>query len=154
MQDITAANLRISKNVRRILSIENKANYFDYIGKHRKTDDLVIYHGGQYSPTKRLFFQAVADASMNLPWYHWGDIDYGGFSMLARLRREINVNVQPYRMSKQELITYAPFAISFASQYSAKLQSLVVNSDLSDCVECINYMLEKKIRLEQEALLE
>ncbi|MDR1538051.1 MAG: DUF2220 domain-containing protein [Clostridiales bacterium] len=28
-----------------------------------------------------------------MPSYHWGDIDYGGFSMLARLRREINSSI-------------------------------------------------------------
>ena len=57
-------------------------------------------------------------------------------------------------MNKQELVTYASFAAPITSQYSTKLQKLIENSDLSDCVECICYMLEKQIRLEQEALLE
>ena len=153
-QDMVAAQIALSKGVRCILSIENKANYFDYISKHRKSDELVIYHGGQYSPSKQIFLQAVARASEQLPWYHWGDIDYGGFSMLARLRREINSSIQPYRMNKQELITFAALTTSFSSEYSQKLHELTAKAELRDCSECLTYMQERCVRLEQEALLE
>lgn len=153
-QDMVAAQITLSKGVRCILSIENKANYFDYISKHRKSDELVIYHGGQYSPSKQIFLQAVAHASEQLPWYHWGDIDYGGFSMLARLRREINSSIQPYRMNKQELITFAALTTSFSSEYSQKLHELMAKAELRDCSECLSYMQEHCMRLEQEALLE
>ncbi len=74
--------------------------------------------------------------------------------MLARLRREINSSIQPYRMSKQELITFAAFTISFSSEYSHKLHELTARAELRDCSECLAYMLERCMRLEQEALLE
>lgn len=153
-QDVVAAQITLSKGVCCILSIENKANYFDYINKHRKPAELVIYHGGQYSPSKQIFLQAVAHASEQLPWYHWGDIDYGGFSMLARLRREISSNIQPYRMNEQELITFAAFTTPFSPEYSQKLLELAARAELRDCSECLAYMLERCMRLEQEALLE
>ncbi len=152
-QDMAAAQITLSKGVRCILSIENKANYFDYISKHRQSDELVIYHGGQYSPSKKIFLQAVAHASEELPWYHWGDIDYGGFSMLARLRREISASIRPHRMNKQELVTFAAFTTSFSLEYSHKLQELTARAELKDCSECLAYMLERCVRLEQEALL-
>jgi hypothetical protein len=153
-QDVAAAQIAFSKGVRCILSIENKANYFDYISKHRKPDELVIYHGGQYSPSKKKLFCIVTAASAQIPWYHWGDIDYGGFSMLARLRREINSSIQPYRMNKQELITYGAFTTSFSPEYSQKLHELTARAELKDCSECLAYMLEHRARLEQEAMLE
>lgn len=153
-QDMTAAQITLSKGVRCILSIENKANYFDYIGKHRQPDELVIYHGGQYSPSKKIFLQAIAHASEGVPWHHWGDIDYGGFSMLARLRREISASIRPYRMNKQELVTFAAFTTSFSLEYSHKLHELTTSAELEDCSECLGYMLERCVRLEQEALLE
>lgn len=127
-QDMAVSQITISTGARCILSIENKANYFDYISKHRQPDELVIYHGGQYSPSKKIFLQAVAHASEALPWYHWGDIDYGGFSMLARLRREISGSIQPYRMNKQELITFAAFTTSFTPEYSQKLRELTARA--------------------------
>ena len=153
-QDMVATQITLSKGVCCILSIENKANYFDYISKHRKPEELVIYHGGQYSPSKQLFLQAVAQASEQLSWYHWGDIDYGGFSMLARLRREISSSIQPYRMNKQELITFVALTTSFSTEYSKKLHDLTTKDELRDCSECLAYMLLNCMRLEQEALLE
>lgn len=153
-QDMAAAQITLPKRTRCILSIENKANYFDYISKHRQPDELVIYHGGQYSPSKKIFLQDVAHASEELPWYHWGDIDYGGFSMLARLRREISDSIQPYRMNKQELITFAAFTTSFTPEYSNILRGLTARAELKDCSDCLAYMLECCVRLEQEALLE
>lgn len=153
-QDITVSKFIFSKNVRSILSIENKANFFDYIGKLRRTDELVIYHGGQYSPAKHIFLQAVSNASGGLPWFHWGDIDYGGFSMLARLRREIDLNIQPYRMGKTELITFAQSTTSFSEEYAIKLQKLMSKPELRDCYECLSYMMENHLRLEQESMLE
>lgn len=153
-QDIAESKLIFSKSVRSVLSIENKTNFFDYIGKSRRTDELVIYHGGQYSPAKHFFLQAVSDASGGLPWFHWGDIDYGGFSMLARLRREIDLNIQPYRMGKTELITFAQLTTSFSAEYAAKLQKLMSKPELRDCSECLSYMMENHLRLEQESMLE
>ncbi|MEG1515647.1 MAG: DUF2220 family protein [Clostridia bacterium] len=153
-QDMVAAQLVLSKDVHRILSIENKANYVDYISKQRNSNELVIYHAGQYSPAKRTFLQAVAQAASMLPWYHWGDIDYGGFSMLARLRRDISHNVQPYRMNIQELIRYTQGTISFSPAYSSKLRELSARTELADCLECLRYMQANSIRLEQEVMLE
>lgn len=116
--DMTAAQITLSKGVRCILSIENKANYFDYIGKHRPPDELVIYHGS--------------------------------FSMLARLHREISASTRPYRMNKQELVTFAAFTTLFSLEYSHKLHELTTSAEPEDCSECIAYMLECCVRLEQE----
>lgn len=153
-QDISQSKFILSKSVRSILSIENKANFFEYTGKQRKSDELVIYHGGQYSPAKRIFLQAISDASGGLPWFHWGDIDYGGFSMLARLRREISLSIEPYRMGKTELITFEKLTAPFSMEYAIKLQKLMLSPELSDCTECLSYMIENRIRLEQESILE
>lgn len=153
-RDMAVARIVLSPKARCILSIENKANYFDYISKHRQPDELVVYHGGPYSPSKKIFLQAIAYASGALPWYHWGDIDYGGFSMLARLRSEVSASIRPYRMNKQELVTFAAFTTSFSAEYSHKLHELAGRAELKDCSECLAYMLERSVRLEQEALLE
>ena len=86
-------------------------------------------------------------------WYHWGDIDLGGFSMLLRLRKEIMPSVQPYRMSKNELLAFQSYTQTFSKDYAEKLRRLSENERLADCRECIDYMQEHKIKLEQEAML-
>ena len=149
--DIEVANILIPDNVERILTIENRANFFAY---QKAEDELMIYHGGQYSPAKKRLFEKIAAAMPeNCIWYHWGDIDLGGFSMLLRLRKEIMPSIQTYRMSKNELIAFQSFTQSFSKEYAEKLRKLSEQEQLSDCRECINYMLEHHIKLEQETML-
>lgn len=152
--DFQRGNLNVSPNIKSVISIENRANYIEYIYKQKSDHELVVFHGGQFSPAKRKFLQSIAN---NIPntcnWYHWSDIDYGGFSMLARLRREIKHNVIPYRMNKSELIKYSSLTASVTPKYLEKLGSLKLRQELDDCQACIDYMIEKRIKLEQEAML-
>ena len=66
----------------------------------------------------------------------------------------IRDSIQPYRMNKQELVTFAAFTTPFSSEYSHKLRELIARAELKDCSECLAYMLKRCVRLEQEALLE
>ena len=153
-EDISVGSLSLAPSVKRILSIENKANYIEYVRKEKPVDELVLYHGGQYSPAKRLFLQKIVAAMPeDCSFSHWGDIDFGGFSMLARLRREIFPNVRPYLMGKAELLKYAGLCAKFNKPYADKLSALLQQPELADCAECIKHMLENSVRLEQEAML-
>lgn len=73
--------------------------------------------------------------------------------MLLRLRTEILPTVQPYRMSVAELQTYQAYTQPFSKDYAEKLKKLKEQERLSDCLDCIDYMLNNKVRLEQEAML-
>lgn len=154
ISDLLRGILLISPDVKQIVSIENRANYIEYIQKGIADDELVLYHGGQYSPSKKYFFLAI---SKKMPegciWAHWGDIDYGGFSMLARLRREIRKEIKPFRMNTSELVNYKHFTAPITEQYAEKLKLLTTKRELGDCYNCIHYLIVNKIRLEQEAML-
>ena len=154
VSDLLKGELTISPDVKRILSIENRANYIEYIRKIKADDEVVLYHAGQYSPSKKKFFLAIHKAMpKGCSWLHWGDIDFGGFSMLARLRREIGSEIAPFRMNAPELIQYEYLAASVTNAYTEKLTGLVQKSELSDCHECIKYMIKNKVKLEQESML-
>ncbi|WP_312644141.1 Wadjet anti-phage system protein JetD domain-containing protein [Hydrogenoanaerobacterium sp.] len=142
-------------NIARIITIENRANYFDYIQKQKSPDELVLYHAGQFSPSRKMFFLAIKKSmqNSNCSWLHWGDIDYGGFSMLLRLRKEIFTDVQAYRMGTIELKKFSRFTVPIQQSYAEKLRALLSKSELTDCYECINYMVDNKLRLEQESML-
>ena len=73
--------------------------------------------------------------------------------MLLRLRKEILPSVYPYRMNRNELITFQTFTQPFSKDYAEKLRKLSEQELLSDCRECIDYMLKHQIKLEQEAML-
>lgn len=152
--DIDKINLSIDKSVSKIITIENRANYFAYLKSCKACDELVIYHGGHYSPAKkRLFVAVLSTMPEGCKWYHWGDIDFGGFSMLLRLRKEISPSILPYRMNKGELEKYKIYTLPFNDGYREKLAGLYESDLLLDCRECLGYMINHGIKLEQEAML-
>lgn len=152
--EVDELSLSIDRSVSKIITIENRANYFSYLESMKRSDEIVIFHGGQYSPAKKKFFESVSKTMpQDCKWYHWGDIDYGGFSMLLRLRKEITSSIMPYRMSKYELEKYENYTQTFSKEYAEKLLKLYEEARLEDCRECLNYMVKHKIKLEQEAML-
>lgn len=152
--DLEAASLSVGAEVRRVLSIENHANFVEYVRRSRAKEELVLWHGGQLSPARLLFFQAVSAAlSSGCSFYHWGDIDFGGFSMLARLRREVSPKILPLHMNVTELVQYVKFAQAFDKPYAERLKLLCEKPELADCQPTLRFMLEGNLRLEQEALL-
>ena len=151
--EVKSLEIDIPDTITRIVTIENRANYFAYALK-QEPDELVIYHGGHYSPAKKeLFLKIKAVLPEKCIWDHWGDIDLGGFSMLLRLRKEIDASIQPYRMSKSEREKYSDFTMTFNIEYAEKLKKLSCSDLLYDCKKCIDYMVKNKIKLEQEAML-
>jgi len=150
--DLDQGALSLPQSLERVISIENKANYFDYLARNNDERELALYHGGQYSPARGRFFRAVSAAMPPAcEWRHWGDIDYGGFSMLARLRREIRPDVRPWRMDTDTLAAHR--AVPVQPAYVERLASLLAEPLLADCRDVLGYMIEHRVRLEQEALL-
>ena len=153
-KDVDMFNFKIGDSVKRIITIENMANYYDYVTTKKISDEIVIFHSGCYSPSKRKFFKKItACSNSQIEFHHWGDIDYGGFSMLKRLRIEINDKYKAMFMGKQDLMKHELLASEFDSSYAEKLKTLLQCNIIKDCHSCIEYMLEKNIRLEQEAMI-
>lgn len=154
-RDVDDFGFNIGDNISKIITIENKANYYNYIATQKQIDELVIYHGGCYSPSKGKFFKKIANTvNDEIQFLHWGDIDFGGFSMLKRLRCEISNKYQPFFMSKQDLMKYELSATGFSANYCERLKKLLNYDEIRDCHSCITYMIDKGIRLEQEAMIE
>ncbi len=152
--DVSVGNLKIDPSVTAILTIENRANYFETLERHRDEGEIVLYHGGQYSPAKKVFFQALHQAMPeHCIWRHWGDLDFGGFSMLARLRREIDPAILPYRMDLSEVKAHRDHCTGISGRYAERLLELSRQPELADAKEVLEYLAEERIRLEQEVLL-
>jgi hypothetical protein len=142
-------------SVKRVLFIENKANYIDFTGKNKDDTFMAVYHGGFYSPLKGMFFKKIYDASLpyNVEFYHWGDIDLGGFLMFRKLKEEIIPCLKPYLMDSKALNSKTNFGIRFDDRYRNRLKNLLKDSKYSVFHDVIKLMLKKGIRLEQEAFI-
>lgn len=139
-----------------VITIENLTPYYHYI-KESRDNYLAIYLGGYHNFLRRSLliklWNFCRSNNIDLPFYHWGDIDLGGFRIFAHLRQKTGIPIFPWNMDIDTLKKHEEKAQNIAPSYSKKLQKLLNNPGYSLFAEVISYMLEKEIRLEQEALL-
>lgn len=153
--DASQVQISYAPQVRTLLFVENKANYFDTIRKNPSPERVVVFHGGCFSPQRGRFFQQLCQAAgPQIQLLHWGDIDCGGFQMDSRLRREIDHRIRPWCMDVEQLRVHRAQAEPFSEAYAAKLERLLQDPCLQDSRAVLLYMLQNHLRLEQEALLE
>lgn len=139
-------------NTSKVIFIENKTNYIDYISKKQK-DELVIYHGGFYSKIKGEFFKKVFENNKNIKYYHWSDIDIGGIMIFTRLKENIIPSLKQFKMDKETLIENKLKCSNFDDKYKNKLIELRKNEKYKEFYDLMDFMIENNVRLEQEALI-
>ena len=150
------SGLTVSEGIRRIITIENKANYIWYISNQQTESDLVLYHGGFFSPSKGKWFRLIQEAvsKRQISFVHWSDIDLGGFRLYQRLKKEIFPYVRPWKMDLETLKENKERGMPITSEaYQKALADLLKDESYSVFADTIQYMLTHKIRLEQEVLI-
>ena len=146
----------MGEGITHVLFIENLANYTDYIETHHDPAELVIYHGGCYSPLKGLWFTKLYEALSSSgcrDFLHWSDIDYGGFNIFVRLQSNIIPELHPYKMDIDTLIKYGDKAEPLTSEYRKLLEKLLEDERFTLFHHVIRYMLLNDVRLEQESII-
>ncbi len=139
------------KKINKVMFVENRSNFSQYINSDLIEHELVIYHGGFYTPIRRKFFQMIYQSAQPLAqFYHWGDIDLGGFSIFLRLKKEIIPQLKPFRMDAETLKAKKQYASNISIDYRKKIEKALHDPKFEQFHDCIIHMLELGIRLEQE----
>lgn len=134
-----------------VLTIENKASYYDEVMK-RKEDMLIIYTGGYPSPALLRLLKMLERPG--LAFLHWGDIDEGGFRIFRTLQ-DVLPGLTPFRMDRDTLLSNIGRCSSLDSKgndYRKRLEGLLSDERYEVFSPVISLMLEKGIWLEQEIL--
>lgn len=143
--------------IRKVLFIENKANYVSYIAQDKREEELVIFHGGCFSPVKGRWFKKIYEACIQdgeqIRCYHWSDIDVGGFRIFSRLKMEIVSSLEPFRMDIETLEQNRDKGMPMKEPYRKLLEEMREDQRYRIFKSLIDRMLEWNIRLEQEQLL-
>lgn len=145
-----------ANKITHVLFIENKANYVWYVAKCKRENELVIYHGGVYSPSKGKWFQCIRNGvSSSTIVEHWSDIDVGGFRIFIRLKNTIFEQLMPYKMDIKTLEENFDKCLSLESDhYKSILKNMIEDNDYTVFHDVITYMLENNVKLEQENLID
>lgn len=141
------------KNIRKMVFIENKTNYDEYLVSEWGPEEIVIYHGGFLSPQKRKLFAAIsawipADAEC----FFWADIDLGGFQMFTQLQRLIP-GLSPLRMSGNQVERYRQSGLARNNSYLLRLEEALKKQEFPLFSAAIEKILEYGVTIEQEVFL-
>lgn len=152
----TAVNHIVSidlTQIQRIVFIENKTNYDEYLLSELKQGTLAVYHGGFLSPQKKKLFQKLGEAMQtNCDVFFWADIDLGGFQMFAQLQRLVP-SLKPLRMSGSDVDKYHANGLVRPESYLDSLKSALVHQEYPLFADAIQKILKYGVTIEQEAFL-
>lgn len=138
-----------------VVTVENLTSFYQY-ALEGPTDQLVIYLGGFANTAQRLFLQKLyrffCEKKKLVPFYHWGDLDLGGFKIWHNLREKTGIPFQPYLMNEKTYLKHLHLGQHITEQYAIKLAALLEDDAFAQFHALISLILKKKIRVEQEAI--
>ncbi|AMC92972.1 hypothetical protein AOC36_02935 [Erysipelothrix larvae] len=127
---------------RYLITVEN----LDTFHKIQPTQGVIVYLGGFHNAAKRSFLQRIYTHSPNIHYYHFGDIDAGGFSIFQDLIKKTTIPFEPMLMDVECLHTYHNFTRPLTQNDKTALEAM---RNTSFCA-VIDYMLRENVKLEQE----
>lgn len=141
---------------RKIITIENLTSFHDF----NDNEYFVIYLGGFHNRTRRNFLKKVYDDNPDSLYFHFGDIDAGGFYILNHLREKTGIRFKPVYMGKEILEKFRAFTKPLSQSDRKRLEDLIEKYKDEDdreyaeiCSEAAEYMLINNCKLEQEAVM-
>ena len=140
-----------------IITIENLTSFYHYLtvapGNH-----LVIYLGGYHNRMRRQILIKLWDFvqahKLAVRFYHWGDIDLGGFRIYTHLKEQTGILFAPLMMDEKTYLDHLDSGHAFNKEYEKKLAELLHDERYNQFHDLIKLMLKHKVRVEQEAVRE
>jgi hypothetical protein len=151
---VQAAHIaRVSVHARRVICVENLTTFHALAAEQRLQDAAVLCLAGNPSPACRHLLRCLAGSvPATIPLYVWADLDYGGFNILAQIRKEVSREFLPYRMDIATLDGFAQFARPLTLADQRNLERLGRHALLKDVQPVIHHLLRRGLKLEQEAV--
>ena len=153
LQDIS----RIRPAAKRVITVENLTSFHsnDY-----GEDAVVLYLGGYHNAAKRLFLRKMYEANPDAEYYHFGDIDAGGFHIYEHLRQKTGIPFKTMRMDVETLMQYTADSKPLTVNDVERIRSLIrkyetgelQNPEKDEILKTLEWMLKTGRKLEQEAL--
>ena len=129
----------------KVITVENLTTFHSF----SDSDALIIYLGGYHNSIRRKFIQRVFEQNKGKKYFHYGDIDAGGFYILKHLKRKTGISFEPLHMDTETLVQNEKSWKKLTENDRNRLQNLLAENELSST---IRFMLENNCKLEQESL--
>lgn len=139
----------ISLSDSKIITIENLTNFLEF----NEEGFIAIYLGGFHNKVKRRLLLKVHETNPTLTFYHFGDIDAGGFYILNHLKEKTGINFIPFKMNEEILLNNLSLAKELTKNDIRRLNIMKDDPKFNEFKELIEVMLKENKKLEQEALI-
>ena len=142
------AKLKMAAGIKRVITIENKANY--YMQPYRN-DTLYLYVHGFMSPAEIRFWGMLPTLIPDAEYLHWGDLDYGGIKIYLMIQDRLFPSLHPLHMGVEDYERYVRTSVGIP--LTERSVSLLESVDARELTPLKDYLLAYKLGYEQENML-
>ena len=140
-----------------VITVENLTS-FSHMNDIKNSG--LVYLGGYHNSVKCDFLKKIYSQNKEILYYHFGDIDAGGFYIYEHLRRKTGIPFKIYNMDMNILDIYIDYTKELTSndknrimkRIEAYTENHIKNDEKYGIIRTLNYMLEHGVKLEQEAI--
>jgi hypothetical protein len=129
------------------VAVENPTAFYELI-RHQPDVAAICLWGNPSPACRHLLRQLPATAALCV----WADLDYGGFNILAQLREQVSPQAAPWRMDVETFEAHARWARPLTPGDVKNMTRLLRRPSLADVQPTIRHLLERGLKLEQEAI--
>lgn len=138
LKEITKVEISGSK----VITVENLTSFHTFEDKNA----FIIYLGGFHNTIRRKFIKLIYKDNPDQKYYHFGDIDVGGFLIYEHLKEKTGVPFKRCYMDKATLEQYKDYWKVLTTNDKKRLVFLKGKG----YDEAIDFMIENNCKLEQE----
>ena len=145
-EDIGRVKFKSVEKIQKVITIENLTTFFRW----KENNSLIVYLGGYHNSVRRLLLQEVYSSIPGKLYYHFGDIDAGGFEIYRDLCARTGIPFVMYNMDLETLKAYERYGKDLTNNDRIRLDNMKEQEGLTDVIE---YMLRHNVKLEQECIM-
>lgn len=131
----------------KLVTIENLTSFNNFKEKY-----AVIYLGGYHNSVRQKLLTKIYDQNPDVHYYHFGDIDAGGFKILVNLKNKTKIPFKPLNMNSDILMNYLNYAKDLTEHDVIEVKRLLENDDYKEYSETLKALLKYNKKIEQEIL--
>lgn len=151
-QDIGELCWNRQRKPEKILTIENLTSFHQWKLENSESV-LCIYLGGYHNRSKRLFLKHLYETYPDAEYYHFGDIDCGGFCIWKDLCAKTGIPFKTIRMDLQTYDKYLKWGRRLTDRDKKVLKEMGKDPFFSGQRELFEKMLKEDMKLEQECIV-
>lgn len=133
-----------------VLTVENLTSFHQVVAA-LPARTVAVYLGGYHNRVRRELLRKLAEAGVSR-FFHWGDIDLGGFRIALHLAGRSGLPIRPLLMDVQTYRRYASAGMEFDDRYARELAAAQAEPAYAAFRPVIQEMLQHRRRVEQEAM--